>query len=141
MAEQASLVQEGVDRFKEAFESLDLDRVQKNLKTQRKKLDTQRRKLEKQLTSSRRQWEKRTRKRVKQIQTDLRKSPLLKRVQSIQQDASSVLESGVDGILGSLRIASKQDVDRIDKKLGQISRKLREIERAREAANGSRPGN
>ena len=106
MAEQASLVQEGVDRFKEAFESLDLQRFQKNIQTQRKKIDTRRKKLEKQLATNRREWEKRTKKQVKRVQTELRKNPLMKRVQTLQRTASTRLESGVDGILGTLRIAS-----------------------------------
>jgi hypothetical protein len=124
MAEQASLMQEGVDRFREAFDSLDLQRVQKEL-TQRRK------RLEKQIASGRRQWERRTRKQVKRVQTELRKNTLLKRVQSLQKDATRQIESGVDGILGTLRIASRRDVDRIDRRLGQINRKLKDLERAR----------
>jgi hypothetical protein len=42
-----------------------------------------------------------------------------------------VLERGVDAVLGVFQIASKSDLDRIDKKLGQMSRRLKEMERTR----------
>jgi hypothetical protein len=124
MAEQASLMQEGVDRFREAFESLDLERVQRQLAQRRKQ-------IEKQLASGRKTWERRTRKQVKRLQTELRKNALVKRVQALQKDAARQLESTVEGVLSTLRIASRRDVDRLDRKLGQISRKLKDLERTR----------
>ena len=126
MAEQASLMQEGVDRFREAVDSLDLQRMQKELNQRRKR-------LEKQIASGRRQWERRTRKQVKRVQTELRRNSLVKRVQSLQKDATRQLESGIDGILGAFRIASRRDVDRLDRRLGQINRKLKDLERTRRA--------
>lgn len=124
MAEQASLMQEGVDRFREAFDSLDLQRVQRQLSQRRKQ-------IEKQIASGRRQWERRTRRQVKRVQTELRNNSLVKRVQELQKNASRQLGSGIDGILGALRIASRGDVDRLDRRLGQISRKLKDLERTR----------
>jgi hypothetical protein len=124
MADQASLMQEGVDRFREAFESLDLDRVQRRLAQRRKR-------IEKQLASGRKTWERRTRKQVRRVQTELRKNSLVKRVQELQKDAARQIESTVDGMLSTLRIASRRDVDRLDRKLGQISRKLKDLERTR----------
>lgn len=139
MAEQASLVQEGVDRFREAFDSLDLQQVQKQL-------NQRRRRLEKQIASGRREWEKRTRRQVKRLQSELRKNSvvkqlrgnaLIKRIQALPSDASRQLESGVDGLLSVLRIASKADLQRIDRRLGQISRKLKDIERTRRTNGGA----
>jgi hypothetical protein len=130
MAEQASLVQDGVDRFREAFESLDLQRMQKQIQARRKA-------FEKQIASGRRQWEKRTRKQVKRFRTELRRNTLLKRAQELQKDAMHQLESGVDGLLTTLRIASKGDVDRLDRRLGQISRKLKDLERPRRGNGGA----
>lgn len=130
MAQQASLVQEGVDRFREAFDSLEFDRVQKQLAQRRKR-------FEKQLASNRRAWEKRTRKQVKRLRTEIRKNSLVKRLQSLQKDATAQVESRVDQVLSALRIASKRDMDRIDRRLGQIQRKLRDLEQSRSRkANG-----
>jgi hypothetical protein len=117
-------MQEGVDRFREAFDSLDLQRVQRQLSQRRKQ-------IEKQIASGRRQWERRTRRQVKRVQTELRNNSLVKRVQELQKNASRQLGSGIDGILGALRIASRGDVDRLDRRLGQISRKLKDLERTR----------
>jgi len=140
MAEQASLVQEGVDRFREALDSIDLQRVQRQLNQRRKR-------IEKQILSGRRQWEKRTRQQMKRLRTELRnnsivkelsRNALVKRVQALPRSASRQIESGVDGLLAVLRIASRGDLERLDRKLGQISRKLKGIEqnRSRGRTNG-----
>ena len=54
MAGQASLLQEGVDRFNHAVRSIDVQRIQKQIQTRR-------RSFERQLTSGRKNIEKRTR--------------------------------------------------------------------------------
>ena len=63
----------------------------------------------------------------------------MKRAESIADDASRQLEQGVDRILATFQIASRSDLDRIDRKLGKINRKLREIEKAGKT-NGSAAG-
>ncbi len=129
MAEQASLVQEGVDRFREALDALDIQRVQKQIQARRKT-------LEKRIASNRRELQKRTRKGVKRVRSELKKNSLVKRAQTFQKDAGKQIDDVVDNVLGTLRIASKGDVARIDRKLNSISRKLKDIERARKS-NGS----
>lgn len=128
---QENLVQEGVDRIGDAVRSIDdeFQRVQKRIRTQR-------RNIEKQLNEGRRSFEKRTRKQAKRVRAELRKSPYIKRAQRIQKDASRALEDAVERVLGTFQIASKADVDRIDRKLTQLNRKLRELEKARKS-NGS----
>ena len=95
MSEQANFVQEGVDRFNSAFERIDEERLrlQKQLRTQRKT-------LEKQITSGRRDIEKRTRKQVKRLRTELRRYPVVKRVERLQVDARRQIEEGFDRFLG-----------------------------------------
>jgi hypothetical protein len=134
MAQQASLVQEGVDRFRETLDSIDARRarVQKRLQKQRKS-------LEKQLESGRKDIEKRTRKQVKRLQTEMRKSPVLKRFESLRKDVSKQFERRVESLLDAFQIASKSDVNRIDRKLGQINRKLKDLEEARKQMNGGSP--
>lgn len=126
MAEQASILQDGVDRFRDAFGSIEdeIQRVQKDLKARR-------RSFEKQLNSSRRDFEKRT----KKLRTDLRRNPTVKQIDSLRKRASRQLEQGVTDVLSALQIASKNDVQRIDRKISQLTRKVKEIER-RKRANG-----
>ena len=122
---QENLVQESVDRINGEFE-----RVQKRIRAQR-------RSFEKQIADSRKSFEKRTRKQAKRFRSELRKSPTVKRAQRLQRQASRRVEDAVDRVLGIFQIASKSDVDRIDRKLNQISRKLKEIEKARRTNGAS----
>ena len=128
MAEQANLVQEGVDRFNAAFESLgdEVDRLQKRVQTRRKV-------FEKQLTDRRRRIEKRTRKQVDRIESELRKNPVLKRLQELRKDAAQQIESRVDSVMNAIPIATKSDLKRIERKISQISRKVKDLERGRKA--------
>ncbi len=127
MADQASIVQEGVDRVRAAFGTLEeeFERVQRRLRARR-------RDLEKQLRSGRKDLEKRTRK----LRSEVLGSSPLKRLDSLRKDTQRQLEDGVGNLLGVFQIASKSDVERIDRKISQLNRKLREIEEAR----GSRSG-
>jgi hypothetical protein len=131
MSEQASLVQEGVERFNAAFERIDEERLRIQ-----KQVNTRRKRIEKQLTSGRKDFEKRTRKQVKRLRTELRRYPLVKRAEQLQVDARRQVEEGVDRFLGVFQIASKSDLVRIDRKLDRISRKLKDIEQPRRG-NGS----
>jgi hypothetical protein len=126
MTEQTRFVNEGMDRVTSVFRSLDgeLRRVQKQIQTRR-------RSLEKQLTSGRRDIERQTRKQVKRLQTELRKNPLLKRAQSLRTDVARQIDAAVERVLGTLQIATKNDLDRIDRKLGVLTRKLKELDRGK----------
>jgi hypothetical protein len=68
---------------------------------------------------------------VKRFQSEWRKNPIGKRIEQLRGKATARIESGVDGVLGLFQIASKSDLDRVDRKIGQLSRKLKEIERTR----------
>jgi hypothetical protein len=109
---QANFVQDGVDRVSEAVRSLpdEVQRVQKRLQARRKTV------------------EKRTRKEVRRIQREFERNAWVKRARSLANDATRQIESRVDDVLGLLQIASKNDVQRMDRKLNQITRKLKEME-------------
>ncbi len=122
MADQVSLVQEGVDRLNDAFHSIDheFQRVQKELTTRRRSV------------------EKRTRKELNRLQSELKKSPLVKRAKSLRKDLTKEVEASMDSFLGLIRVASKSDVERIDKKLATLNRHLKAVEKARKT-NGASP--
>ena len=128
MPDQESFVREGVDRFNSAFESLgdEVERLQEEFQSRRKS-------FEKQLADGRKKIEKRTRKEVNRLESEVRKNPLVKRAQSLRADATKQIEDSVGRLLDALRIASKGDLQRVDRKLTQLTRKLKEIERARKA--------
>lgn len=135
MAEEVSIVQDGIDRFRDAFGNLEdeIERIQRQLRSRRRKLekrlDSNRRDLEKRVETGRKDLEKRTRK----LRAELRKSPAFKRLSGIRKDATRRYEEGVETLLGVLQIASKGELDRIDRKISQLSKKLKEMERPRKS--------
>jgi hypothetical protein len=128
MPEQPNLVQDGVDRFNAAFESLgdEVERLQREFQSRRKS-------FEKQLTDGRKKFEKQTRKQVNRIESEFRKNPLVKRAEELRSDVAKQIEDGAGRLLSALQIASKNDLQRVDRKLNQLTRKLKEIERARKS--------
>lgn len=110
---QPTFVEEGLDRVQSAFGS-----VQEELE-----------RLQKELGKRRRSFEKEAQKRVRQLRSELRKNGLVKRAESFQKDAARRLETGVESVLSTFQIASQGDLKRIDRKLGQISRKLTALEK------------
>ena len=128
---EVSIVQQGVDRFRDAVGSLEdeFQRVQKQVRARRKK-------LEKSLESRRKDIEKRTRK----LRRDIERSEPVKRLEALRRDAGKQLEQGVVDVLGALQIASKHDVQRIDRKISQLNKKLKEMERAKRSTAKSPAG-
>jgi hypothetical protein len=135
MSEQASIVQEGIDRFRDAFGNLEdeLERVQKQIRTRRRKLEKQldanRSAIEKRISSGRRDLERRTRR----IREEVRKNPAFQRLEGIRKDATRRYEEGVESVLALLQIASKGDLQRIDRKISQLAKKLKEMEQQKKA--------
>ncbi len=135
MAEEASIVQDGIDRFRDAFGNIEdeVERVQKNIRNRRRKfekrVETGRKDIEKRVESGRKYFEKRTRK----LRTEVSKNPTFKRLDGIRKDATKRYEEGVETLLNTLQVASKGDVKRIDRKISQLSKKLKEMERAKKA--------
>ncbi len=92
-----TFLQESTDSFTDAYDSI------------RKEV----RKLQKRV-------EKRTRKPLRQ----LRENGLVKRTEDLGSDARKQIAGGVETVLGYLQIASKGDLQRIERKLKQIDRQL-----------------
>jgi hypothetical protein len=125
---QQTLVETGVERVRSAV-SLANRRIQKL----QKQLDTRRRTVVKELSTRRHKLEQRTQKQVERLLTQAQRLPLVKRAAVLREDASRQLEVGVETVLGAFQIASRGEVERLDRKLNQISRKLREMEKGQGA--------
>jgi len=96
-------------------------------------MQTRRKELEKQLTDRRKRIEKRTRKQVDRIESELRKNPVMKRLRELRKDAVQQIEGRVDSVMNAIPIATKSDLKRIERKISQISRKVKDLERGRKA--------
>jgi polyhydroxyalkanoate synthesis regulator phasin len=135
MAEQAtSFVDEAGERITAARERVDseISRIQKDLATRRKK-------IEKEFTRSRKSFEKQTRKQVKQLEQELQKSEVVKTLQGWRSQAESLIEDTFDSVLGSFQIASKGDVQKIDRKLTKLTKRLKDMERVRQTNGATAP--
>jgi len=97
-----------------------------------------RKSLEKEFASKRKTVEKRTRKELKRIQSELKKNPIVKRADAVRKDVTKQVETRVDSLLGLMQVASRSDVQRINKKLTTLNRRLKAIEESRKT-NGSSP--
>jgi len=86
-------------------------------------------------------------KRAEKLQDDIRNTEVVKRAEKFTSELTEQIEkgveSGLDTVLGMLHIASRSDLDRLDKKLSQMNRKLAKLTKAAEDAptgtNGSAP--
>ena len=119
MAQAQSLVDESVDRVQDALKSAD-----KEFQKMQRKVKTQRRTIERRIESQRKSFEKAAQKQIKA----LRKNDLVKRIETIGTDVQEQIETGLESVLGMFQIASKADIERVDRKLNRISKKLKELE-------------
>ena len=133
MAEHETLSEARESRIDEAVQFFDdeFQRIQKELSARRKS-------LEKEFTSKRKTVEKRTRKELKRIQSELKKNSIVKRADAVRKDVTKQVETRVDTLLELIQVASRSDVQRINKKLTALNRRLKAIEDSRKT-NGSSP--
>ena len=133
MAEHETLSETHESRINETVQFFDdeFQRVQKELSTRRKS-------LEKEFATKRKTVKRRTRKELKRIQSELKKNPIVKRADAVRKDVTKQVETRVDSLLGLIQVASRSDVQRINKKLTTLTRRLKAIEDSRKT-NGSSP--
>ena len=130
MAQHARFVQEGVDRVRETVSSFESD-IERMQKRAQEEFNARRKAFERQLAERRKSFAKQTEKRVRKLRTELRKNSVVKRAQDALDDATRQLEKGIDNLFEALHVASKRDLNRIDRKLSQINRKLRDLEKVK----------
>jgi hypothetical protein len=112
MSVQSNFVAESIDRVQEAFQSVgdEVGRLQGEMDDRRKKFESD------------------AQKSVKKLRKELRSQPFWKRADSFRRDATKQIEQGIDGLLGTLQIASTSDMKKIDRKLNALGKRLKEIE-------------
>jgi len=101
------------------------DRVESAVKTFEKDL----KKLQKDADKRRKAFERSADRRVKKLQKQIDAMPVVKRVKSLRDDAAKTAQGQLDAFLGTFRIASQGEVDRLERKIGSLSRKLRAVEK------------
>ena len=99
------------DRFNDALNSLD-----EQFQDLRERLDDRRKKVEKDL-----------RDRADRIQTDLRKTAVYQRAEQTMKDLEGTVQKTRTQVYDAVGLASKADVDRLNRKLNTISKKVNEL--------------
>lgn len=83
------------------------------------------------------QSQKRIEKGVKQVQDELRKVPAIKRAEELRQELSDRveknIEGGVDRVYTGLKLARLDEVKRLERKVAQLNKKLRSLEKQQAA--------
>jgi hypothetical protein len=128
VAKQASVVQEGVDQIREVVR-----RADREIKRIQKQVENRRRRLAKEVTSRRRLIEKRAQKELGRIQKQIQSQPIVKRAEKLRAGATEQIASRVSTLLEAFPLATKSEIERIDRKVSALSRKLREIEKTQGA--------
>ena len=123
MAEPKTQSEARENRINEAVQFVDdeFQRIQKELKARRKS-------VEREFATKRKTVEKRTRKELRRIQTELKKNPIVKRADEVRKDVGKRVETRVEALLGLMQVAAKSDMQRLNKKLTALNRRLKAIE-------------
>ena len=108
----------GFDRFNDALKSLD-----EQLQDLRERFDHQRRKVERDV-----------RKRAEKLQVRVQESDLYKRAEGARKDLESRVESSRSQIYDVFGIASKHEIEKLNKRLNKISKQLTELSEGRSAS-------
>ena len=131
MAQTApTFMDEGRERIQSARDRLDneFEKARKDLNSRRKRLEKQlnknRKAFEKEFAKNRKSFEKQTTK----LRKELEKNSVVKQLNRWRNDAEGQFEDLFGNVLGSLQIATQDDVKKIDRRLAKLSKQLRELE-------------
>ena len=133
------------ERFEEAWENAQSDwkRLQKDAEKRRSEIEAtverQVKRLRAELKKSplvqrAEELRKEAEDRAERFRAELRKNEAWKRAEELRKEAEQRFEEGFVQLLGSLRIASVSELEKLDRKVNQVARKLKEMEKSAPAA-------
>ena len=111
----------GFDRFNDALKSLD-----EQLQDLRERFDHQRRRVEREV-----------RKRALSLQTRVQETDLYKRAEGARKDLESRVDSSRSQIYDVFGIASKHEIEKLNKRMNKISKQLTELSEGRSSSHVS----
>lgn len=85
------------------------------------------------VSARREEIEKQTQERVEKLGREIRQSTLVKRARKLQEDTSKRVEKNIDELLAALNIASRSEIKKLDRKLNQLNKRLKELDKQLEA--------
>jgi len=110
MKQETNILDTGLARLREAVGSLEdeAERLQGEFRTRQKDFE----------------------KRTEKLRTEIRDSNAVKQLEELRERATRQVEEKLGDLLASLKIASKDDVRRIDRRLRQLNRKLKDLDKS-----------
>ena len=114
-AARKNIIDESIDQIRETVDNVnsEFEKLQKRARKNVKQLET------------------RYQRNAKKAQTRFNKLPAVKRVEKIRKDVRKQVDSNVDRFMSMLPVATDSDIKKINRKLNQINRKLKELENAK----------
>ncbi len=111
------------DRFNDALRNLD-----DQLQDLRDRFDDQVKKFESEAG-----------KQIEKIETQVKESSLYKRSEQVARDIEKQFDRGLSQVYDVIGIASKSEIERINRKLNSISKKLNELAKEQQPAKPQQP--
>jgi polyhydroxyalkanoate synthesis regulator phasin len=117
---EANFIQGGIDRVQSAFQSIDKEY----------------RRLQRTADKRRKEFEKRAERQLRRFQSELRKNPLVKRAEGVRArvdeargEARDRVVQRLESLLGALHVATRTEIEKLDRKLAQLNKKVRDLEK------------
>ncbi|MEN8181740.1 MAG: hypothetical protein ABFS46_04295 [Myxococcota bacterium] len=128
---QANVFEQGFDRFQETVKDVD-----KQVQRVRRELVKRRRTVEKELRRRRTDIEKRATRRIRQLRSELRRNSTFRRAETLQAETRERIEQQIDQVLSRVPVASKSDVEGLEKRIARLTRRVRDLEKTNGVAEG-----
>ena len=121
---QANVFEQGFDRFQATVRDVD-----RQVQRVRRELGKRRRSLERELKRRRTDLEKRATRQLRRLRTELRRNATFRRAETLQAETRERIEQQIDQVLSSIPVASKSDVEGLEKRIARLTRRVRDLEK------------
>jgi polyhydroxyalkanoate synthesis regulator phasin len=121
---QANVFEQGFDRFQSTFRDVD-----RQVQKVRRELGKRRRTVERELKRRRTDIEKRATRQLRRVRSELRRNATFRRAETLQAETRERIEQQLDQVLSSIPVASKSDVEGLEKRIARLTRRVRDLEK------------
>ena len=121
---QANVLEQGFDRFQATFRDVD-----RQVQRVRRELGKRRRTIERGLKRRRTDLEKRATRQLRRVRSELRRNSTYRRAETLQAETRERIDRQIDQVLSSIPVASKSEVEGLEKRIARLTRRVRDLEK------------
>ncbi len=121
---QANVIEQGFDRFQATFRDVD-----RQVQRVRRELGKRRRTIERGLKRRRTDLEKRATRQLRRVRSELRRNSTYRRAETLQAETRERIDRQIDQVLSSIPVASKSEVEGLEKRIARLTRRVRDLEK------------